>query len=1071
MMKNILLNFKSWVLTFLCLSPLILFSQTWLWTNTAGRYHDENGECTVIDSSGNIYVAGYFNDTLTLGSNVLISAGGNDVFIAKYNSSGTLVWAESAGGTGEDDAGSIAVDAQGNVFIGGWFSNTCRVGTNSFVSRGGNDLFVAKITSSGTPLWFFVAGGTGTDKVMGITTDSYGNCLVTGSFQTTLYFGSQTYTSPGSDETFVARFSPSGTPQWFLQGGFNTSDCWPSGIGRDGANNAYIAGAFKENATFGSTTLSSNGTNSNIYIAKIDTGGHFKWAKTVTGPLDDFSNGLIADDSGYVYVTGSFFDTLTFPNFRMASAGSKDGFVLQLDSAGTYLWAHNIGGANSDKGIEIGIDNKRNCYVTGFINGVSHFNNKTVNGYGGDDIFIAKYDMYGNIKWVELAGSTGSDYGMGLGSDYHGNMTVTGSFQNRGYFGGTYKNATGGKDFFISKLTLIPVVKQEPMAASKCAGSSQTFRFKVTGEAPMNYRWQRNGVNISSAPNDTFLTINNPGSYDSASYRCIIQNAYGADTTVQAFLTVYPLPVVKLGADTSFCMGGSKKLDAGKGFSAYNWSNGITTQSQTISNSANIWVTVKDKNSCTSKADTIVITVYLRPVFKFGNDTSFCSGDSLVLNAGSGFKSFSWSDGFKGQIRTVKTTKTLWVTVTDTTHSCQSLPDTIKITVNQLPSIKNIKDTTFCKGPVITLDEGITTGYSYKWYYQPGNKLISNTHQILTDSTGIYIALITDQKGCKNYDSVHVSVYALPQKPIITIGGSTEICKGDSVVLSAPTGYSAFLWSDNSVNREIVIKTSATLNVNVFDQHNCKSPASDNIKIIVNPLPPKPSITIIGDSAVCEGDSIELSASPGYPAYDWSTGDKKQEIAVFTTKKVSVFVVDTNGCKSPESDLQAATIYSKPPKPTIQEKSKNELECLVVADNYNWFSAALPSDKKNLYPKHTKVIDSLRTLTYYWVVITDSNGCLSDTSVAYFYNHSSIMNNNNIQMAITPNPSSEYIALSVPLRSSDKISIYNSLGMLMQQNQYRDAEKKLDISRLQKGLYLIILRHDDKTYLGKFVKQ
>ena len=897
--------------------PLFIFAQTWQWTNTAGRYHDDNGECTVIDSFGNIVVSGYFRDTIYFGSNTFISSGNGDMFVAKYSPDGKLLWANKGSSIGEDNAGSVTVDAQGNVYAGGWFNNTFTIGTNSYVSKGGNDIFLVKYNSTGTLQWVFTAGGAGSDKIMGLTTDSYGNCLVTGSFNNGFNFGTQTYTAYGSDQTFVARFSPSGNPQWFVQAGFYSTECWPSGIGRDRINNVYIAGSFRTNATFGNTTLSSGGANNNIYIAKIDTGGHYLWAKTPTGPLDDYSNGLITDDSGYIYVTGSFFDTLTFPSFQMASAGSKDGFVIQLDSAGNFRWAHNIGGVNSDKGIEIAIDKRRNSFVTGFYNGTAHFNTTTVNGYGNDDLFVAKYDRLGNIKWVKTAGGTGNDYGMGIGADFHGNISVTGSFQNLANFGGTNKTAIGGKDFYVSKLTLMPVVTTNPTAGFKCAGTNQTLKVKANGEPPLTYIWQRNGVTIPKSPNDTIITLNNLGSYDSAYYRCIVSNIYGSDTSAQTLLTVYPLPRVNLGIDTSFCQGGVAVLNAGTGFAKYTWSNGGSTQYQNMVNTSTLWVNVRDKNGCTSINDTININVYKRPIVNLGKDSSFCQGDSIRLDAGNGFTSYAWSDGHTGRYYNIKTSKTLSVIVQDTIHGCLSLPDTIQVSTDPLPLIKKLTDTSFCQGATVKLDVGNTSTYTFRWYYLPGNIYLSSFHQIQTDSSGDYLVEVSTTKGCKNSDTAHVIVYPLPIRPVINPSGTLDICDGDSILLSVSPGYKTYLWSDKINSPSRYENKSGQLWLFVIDNHGCISPKSDTVHIIVHSLPSKPIISFIGDTIVCMGDSITLGAPSGYNKYFWSNGDTTEHIAFSSVQSIAVYVTESHGCKSPVSDSVELSFYPVPTQPVI----------------------------------------------------------------------------------------------------------------------------------------------------------
>jgi hypothetical protein len=125
-----------------------------------------------IDASGNRYVVGNFSATAdfdpSAGTANLTSAGGSDIFIAKYNSSGDYVWAKRIGGTGADQGNSLTLDGSGNVFLTGYFAGTVdfdpSASTANLISAGGNDIFIAKYNSSGDYVWANGIGGTGIDR-------------------------------------------------------------------------------------------------------------------------------------------------------------------------------------------------------------------------------------------------------------------------------------------------------------------------------------------------------------------------------------------------------------------------------------------------------------------------------------------------------------------------------------------------------------------------------------------------------------------------------------------------------------------------------------------------------------------------------------------------------------------------------------------------------------------------------------------------------------------------------------------------------------------------------------------
>ena len=181
------------------------------WAKSIGGTGSDYGRGIATDSSGNVYVIGKYSGSFTIGSTTLTSAGSNDVFVAKYDTSGTAQWARSIGGTGSDTGYGIATDSAGNVYVTGIYSGTATFAPGTtLTSAGYNDAFVTKYDTSGTVQWAESIGGTNTDSGYGIATDSGGNVYVTGSYQGTATFASgTTLTSAGSNDAFVAKYSPS----------------------------------------------------------------------------------------------------------------------------------------------------------------------------------------------------------------------------------------------------------------------------------------------------------------------------------------------------------------------------------------------------------------------------------------------------------------------------------------------------------------------------------------------------------------------------------------------------------------------------------------------------------------------------------------------------------------------------------------------------------------------------------------------------------------------------------------------------------------------------------------------
>jgi len=425
-------------------------SGNWLWVKQAGGTGYDESYGITTDSSGNSYVTGLFSGTASFGNITLTNSGYADIFVAKLDSSGNWLWAKQAGGTSDDYCYSIAIDSSGNSYVTGYFSGTASFGNITLESSGYNDIFVVKLDSSGNWLWAKQAGGIDYDESYGITTDSSGNSYVTGCFQGTASFGNTNLISNGYNDIFVAKLDSSGNWLWAQKAGGTD---WDEGIGiaTDSSGNSYVTGCFSGTASFGNITLTSNGS-ADIFVAKLDSSGNWLWAQKAGGTDWDKGISIATDFSGNSYVTGFFKGIASFGNITLESSGYNDIFVAKLDSNGNWLWAKKTGGTDWDEGHDIAVDSSGNSYVTGYFAEFASFGNITISSSGNADIFVAKLDSSGNWLWAKQAGGTGTDYGHGITIDSSGNSYVTGCFSGTASFGNITLESSGYNDIFVTKL-------------------------------------------------------------------------------------------------------------------------------------------------------------------------------------------------------------------------------------------------------------------------------------------------------------------------------------------------------------------------------------------------------------------------------------------------------------------------------------------------------------------------------------------------------------------------------------------------------------------------------------------
>ena len=268
-------------------------SQSYFAVSFGGTSGDQ-GRGIAVDSSGNSYITGYFEGTVDFGGGDVTSAGNPDIFVLKLDSSGVSQWANTYGGTSTDRGYSIAVDSSGNSYITGYFEGTVDFGGGD-ITAGSNEIFVLKLNSSGTFQWVNTYGSTSSDAGNGITVDSSGNAYITGYFQGTVDFGGGDVTSAGNLDIFVLKLDSSGTFQWVNTYGSTSSDAG-NGITVDSSGNSYITGYFQGTVDFGGGDVTSAG-NMDIFVLKLNSSGTFQWVNTYGSTSDDWGWDIAVDSS------------------------------------------------------------------------------------------------------------------------------------------------------------------------------------------------------------------------------------------------------------------------------------------------------------------------------------------------------------------------------------------------------------------------------------------------------------------------------------------------------------------------------------------------------------------------------------------------------------------------------------------------------------------------------------------------------------------------------------------------------------------------------------------------------
>jgi hypothetical protein len=397
------------------------------WTKQLGTSDNDEAIGVAIDSNNNVYITGNTEGDLD-GPN----AGSVDAFLAKYDSAGTLVWTKQLGTSSSDQAYSVAIDSNNNVYITG-----STAGSLDGPNAGEDDAFLAKYDSTGDRVWTKQLGTSSYDGTFSVAIDSNNYVYITG-----YTGGSLEGSNAGSYDAFLAKYdSSTGDRVWTKQLGTSSLDVAYS-VAIDSNNNVYITGAT------GGGLDGLNAGSADAFLAKYDSTGDRVWTKQLGTSSYDEAFGVAIDSNNNVYITGYTEGALDGPNAGSSDDpfffwATSDAFLAKYDSStGNRVWTKQLGTSSSDQATSVAIDSNNNVYITGHTEGDLGGSNA-----GSFDAFLAKYDSStGDRVWTKQLGTSSYDGAQYVAIDSNNNVYITG--YTEGDLGGP--NAGSG-DAFLAK--------------------------------------------------------------------------------------------------------------------------------------------------------------------------------------------------------------------------------------------------------------------------------------------------------------------------------------------------------------------------------------------------------------------------------------------------------------------------------------------------------------------------------------------------------------------------------------------------------------------------------------------
>jgi hypothetical protein len=290
-----------------------------------------------MDGSGNVIVGGSLSGTGDYGGGPLTTAGGYDIVLVKYSATGAYQWAKRIGGADGESVVSLAADqTTGEIVAVGNFDGSTDFGSGTLRTAGGLDVFVAKYSSSGAPAWSRRWGSTSADQVASVAIDRLGNVAVTGAFTYSVDFGGGPITNTGGSDIFLVKLSPAGLHLWSKGFGNSMSPGQAGyGVGFDGAGNVLLTGSMVALSApytidFGGGPITGDGWY-NVFLTKFGSGGSYIWAKRYLGGGGNAAGRAIAaDPAGNVLATGEYEISENFGGTTLTSPGLSDTYLVKL---------------------------------------------------------------------------------------------------------------------------------------------------------------------------------------------------------------------------------------------------------------------------------------------------------------------------------------------------------------------------------------------------------------------------------------------------------------------------------------------------------------------------------------------------------------------------------------------------------------------------------------------------------------------------------------------------------------------------------------------------------------------
>lgn len=953
-----------------------------------------------------------------------------DIFLGKFDASGNAIWIKTLGSSEGDLPEAIALDNDENVYLIGRIQGTCDFGGGYILNTlGGQDAFIAKYNSSGVIQWAkAVAYGTANDRMIGITVGTDGNIYTTGMSQRktgevgeydfSVGDGTLSTTYHNSDQNsdlYLASYTPTGTYRWSKQIPSNGFDSIFRAITCDDNNNIYVGGALIGTMTIDGNPYTSAGSGDIILLKASPTDGTAEWVRKGGSASNDQLNNIAVYDNysyliGFTEGTGTIDSTKTKQSSNFTTAGSTDIFVAKYNLEGRLLWKKTIGSTGGDVGYGLNVYNNI-LVATGYFANTVNFNLNSITSGGGTDAAFFVFDVESNAVLAKSVSGTLEERGQGVALDSDYNVYLGGYFKSPTLTVGALTPLSNSNstfnDLFLAKYHNEYTAAFTHKKSVSCNGNSDG-ELTVTpyfGIPPYTYEWLKDSNPFAAT--DSAITNLTAGVYQ------VTVTDDNANAVTLSYTITQPSSIAVGVTKTDVTCYGAQDgtinitITGGTPPYTYFWTTAdgcghdINSEDQTGLSTGTYTVEVTDANGC-SASDNITITqptqiIISEEVPITHIDNLHVKGEiKTTISGGSGsYSSYAWT--FNGALfpQTTEDINNLdagiyEITVTDNTSCSNSKSFTVldkRVFHAWVSSQTNVN----CNG-----DATGSTTISYA--ENKGAVSISwssgeNTPSINGKIAGTYTATVTDGNVLPEPDDdITVIIPVTITEPTAVLDGTVvttpTTCYGDNngIIDLSPTGGTGpytYLWNTTPkrVTQDINNLTAGNYEVTITDSKGCTKVVPATVS-----EPTEITFDFTAVQPLCYGeDNGSLTVKDltgGVPAYSylWSNTLTSPTINNLKSGNYWLKVTDSKGCfKTITKNLGEPadiTINHLENKPTCPESKNGSIGLTVTGGTglktYFWTGpdVAVPSkDQINL------------GVGTYSVRVTDEAGCFKDYDI------------------------------------------------------------------------------------------